>query len=311
MHGCENECNARLIDELPGGDKMRTQGESGLLLTPLPTTGNLPWGGIGIQSFFVASGFQPKPSCPSMVLFLHLKGSPKVSWRSGRQQFHRNWKYGDYTFIGRDLELRDVHVDGDHAGLAIDITSQDVDVWMRNFPSSGYPPFGSLPPHLYGEDPHLLHMALSIRDEIHRGCPCGRIFAESISLALLSHFYGNHGHAQAHTRRRSRGLAPATMKLVEDYIRANLGNDISLADLAALAHVSLGQFCRIFSMATGMPPHRYVMHARIDKAKTILRSSCKSVTDVALELGFASPSHFSFTFRKLTGTSPREFLQLP
>ena len=112
---------------------MTTHGESRLLLTPLPSRGNLPWGGLGIQSFFVGSGFQAKPSCPTMALFLFLKGSPQVSWRSGKQRFQRKWHYGDYAFIGHAPDIADVLVDGDHEGLVIHIPPQEMDGWMRHF----------------------------------------------------------------------------------------------------------------------------------------------------------------------------------
>jgi len=290
---------------------MTTDGANRLLLTPLPSTGSGVWSGLGIQSFRIRSGFQAKPSCPAMVLFLYLKGAPRVSWRSGAQRLQRHWKYGDYAFIEKTPDIADVLVDGDHEGLAIDIPSQEMNGWMQHSAFAQLPPCTSLPSHAYGADPHLLNLALSIKEEIQRGCPCGKIFAESISLALISHFYGNHGKEQSERRRKRQGIAPDKMKMVEAYIRANLGNDISLVDLAALTQVSLGQFCRTFSLATGMPPHRYLMHARIDKSKTMLKSSYRSITDVALELGFASASHFSFTFRKFTGVSPREFVRSP
>ncbi|MFC5462235.1 helix-turn-helix domain-containing protein [Massilia niabensis] len=280
---------------------MNTDRAIQLLMSPLPDAGGTPWGGLPVKSFSVSSGFQSRLACPSMHLLLYLKGSPKVSWSNGKQTFRRNWKYGDYSFVGKDLEIRNVSVDGDHEGLAIQIPFEEMDRRMQNF--------SSLPLHLYGEDPQLFNMALSIKDEIGRGCPCGKIFAESISLALLTYFYGNHCTEQPHGRGRSGGFPPARLRLIEEYIGANLGNNISLLELAALARLSPSRFSRIFSKATGMPPHRYVMHARVERAKTILKSSDRSVTDVALELGFASPSHFSFAFRKSTGTSPREFAQ--
>ncbi|MET0981430.1 MAG: AraC family transcriptional regulator [Telluria sp.] len=289
---------------------MNDASEIRLLLTPLPTAGAARWGGLTVKSFFVGSGFQLKASFPLMYLLVYLEGSPQVSWRTGKQTFQRNWKYGDYTFVGKDFEICNVSVEGDHGGLAIEIPFAEMDMRMQNFSFARCPPLGSLPPHLYGEDAHLLNMALSIRDEIGRGCPCGQLFAESMSLALLTHFYGNHCSRRPQRRRQGDGLPPARLKLVEEYIRANLGSNISLAELAALAHVGPSQFSRIFSVATGLPPHRYVMHARIARARTLLKSSYRSVTDVALELGFASPSHFSYAFRKLTGSSPREFSQL-
>jgi AraC family transcriptional regulator len=280
------------------------------VLTPFPAIGETPWGGLGIQSFFVGSGFHPKPDCPSMHLFLYLRGSPKIAWRDGRKNFQRNWKHGDYTFVGKDLEVFDLSIEGDHEGLAIDIPSDAAGILLDDDFSMKCPSLTSLPPHLYGTDPHIFNMALSMKDEIAGGCPSGKIFAESMSLALLTYFYGRHRNRHSPVQQRNNALNPTKLKFLEEYILENIGNNLSLTELAALVKVSPSQFSRNFSMATGMPPHRYVMHLRIEKAKTLLQSSFKSVTDVALELGFASPSHFSFAFRKFTGASPKEFLQL-
>jgi AraC-like DNA-binding protein len=279
------------------------------LLTPLPTVGGASWGGLGIQTFFASSGFEPPPPVHrSMYLYFLLKGSPKLSWRIERKTFFRNAKYGDYTLVSKDFEIRDLCIDGDQEGLAIKIPCEKVHEWMQDDRSGKSTSLTSFAPFLYGEDPYLLNMALLMKDEISRGCPSGRIFAESMSLALLSYFYGKHRDKQPPMRGQGKGLSPAKLKLLDEYIHANLANNISLTELATLAQMSPSQLSRNFSMATGMPPYRYVLHARIDKAKTMLKSADRLITDVALDLGFASLSHFSIAFRKVTGTSPREFL---
>jgi AraC-like DNA-binding protein len=59
--------------------------------------------------------------------------------------------------------------------------------------------------------------------------------------------------------------------------------------------------------ATGTTPYRYILNARIERAKIILATRTLSIAQVALAVGFSSQSHFSAAFRKHTGMSPRRF----
>ena len=71
--------------------------------------------------------------------------------------------------------------------------------------------------------------------------------------------------------------------------------------------MDLYRFARAFKQATGSSPHSYLVEARITRAKELLCKSSVSITEVALRSGFASSSHFSVTFRRVTGLTPREF----
>jgi AraC family transcriptional regulator len=92
-----------------------------------------------------------------------------------------------------------------------------------------------------------------------------------------------------------------------DYIEANLHQDISLAELAAIARLSPYHFCRAFKEIIGEPPHRYQMSRRIERAKTLLTKPVLSVSDVAATVGYGSLSRFSALFRQVTGYSPRDY----
>ncbi len=103
------------------------------------------------------------------------------------------------------------------------------------------------------------------------------------------------------------GLASWQCKAVCDYIQANIHHDISLAELAAIARLSPYHFCRAFKESVGVPPHRYQMGRRIERAKTLLADPSLSISDVATAIGYGSLSRFSALFRQVTGHSPRDF----
>jgi AraC family transcriptional regulator len=103
------------------------------------------------------------------------------------------------------------------------------------------------------------------------------------------------------------GLASWQRKVVCDYIEANLYQEISLVELAAIARLSPYHFCRAFKETVGEPPHRYQMSRRIKQAKILLSNPSLSVSDVAVTVGYGSLSRFSALFRQVTGHSPRDY----
>lgn len=76
--------------------------------------------------------------------------------------------------------------------------------------------------------------------------------------------------------------------------------------LAQVSHVSQAHFARSFKEAFGLPPHRYLLTRRIERAKTLLRDSEQPILDIALQTGWNSLGTFGRTFRDITGESPGE-----
>jgi transcriptional regulator GlxA family with amidase domain len=76
--------------------------------------------------------------------------------------------------------------------------------------------------------------------------------------------------------------------------------------LARVSHVSEAHFARSFKDAFGVPPHRYLLTRRIERAKTLLRDTDLPILEIALQTGWNSLGTFGRTFRDVTGESPRE-----
>ncbi len=76
--------------------------------------------------------------------------------------------------------------------------------------------------------------------------------------------------------------------------------------LARVSHVSEAHFARSFKQAFGVPPHRYLLTRRIEKAMALLRDTDLPVTEIALRTGWESLGTFGRTFRDITGASPSE-----
>jgi AraC-like DNA-binding protein len=76
--------------------------------------------------------------------------------------------------------------------------------------------------------------------------------------------------------------------------------------LARVSGVSEAHFARSFKDAFGIPPHRYLLTRRIEQAKTLLRDTDLSITEIAFQTGWQSLGTFGRTFRDITGESPGE-----
>ena len=76
--------------------------------------------------------------------------------------------------------------------------------------------------------------------------------------------------------------------------------------LASVSGVSEAHFARSFKQAFGIPPHRYLLTRRIERAKALLRDTDLSITDIAFQTGWNSLGTFGRIFRDITGESPGE-----
>ncbi|HEY9707766.1 MAG TPA: AraC family transcriptional regulator, partial [Oculatellaceae cyanobacterium] len=98
------------------------------------------------------------------------------------------------------------------------------------------------------------------------------------------------------------------VKRVQDYLEDNYAENVSLEQLASIACLSPFHLSRVFRKEVGLPPHAYQIQVRVNRAKTLL-SRGWSIGRVALEIGFASQSHFGLHFKQRVGVTPGQYVQ--
>ena len=157
-------------------------------------------------------------------------------------------------------------------------------------------------------DPVCAHLVLALQAEAEQEPHAGQsLVIESITSALAGRLLARHTTLGARSQRVRGGLEPRALRRVRAYIDENVGRPISLEDLANVAGVSRFHFARQFRASTGESPMGFVLRARIERGKVRLRERDVTVSRIATELGFADQSHFTRTFRRLVGTSPKRF----
>ncbi len=93
----------------------------------------------------------------------------------------------------------------------------------------------------------------------------------------------------------------------KDRMDAASHEDWPVQRLAEVSGVSEAHFARSFKQAFGLPPHRYLLTRRIERATALLRDTDQPITDIAFQTGWASLGSFGRTFRDITGEHPGAF----
>ena len=100
------------------------------------------------------------------------------------------------------------------------------------------------------------------------------------------------------------GLAPWQLRRAEALMCENLSIQVPLGRVAEECGLSVRHLARAFRQSTGVPPHRWLLDRRVERAKELLPNSKLSLSDVALACGFGDQSHFTRTFTAAVRLSP-------
>jgi AraC family transcriptional regulator len=132
-------------------------------------------------------------------------------------------------------------------------------------------------------------------------------FVQGVAQAIAIHLARNYATRDKNLHGASPSLPDYKLRRVTAWMAEHVAEKFNLAQLAAQAGVSKFHFDRLFKNAVGVSPLRHHMTLRVDEARRRLRETKKSVLAVALDVGYANPSHFAQVFRRETGLSPSDY----
>ena len=160
------------------------------------------------------------------------------------------------------------------------------------------------------DDPTMRALASALFPALDQPEQANHMFVDHIMSAVGFHVAQTYGGLEAVTGLMRGGLAPWQQRRAKEIIEANLVGEISLTELARECCLSASHFSRAFRDTVGISPHQWLLRRRIEKAKQLLRNRQLSLSEVALDCGFADQSHFTRVFTKLSGTSPGAWRRL-
>lgn len=135
--------------------------------------------------------------------------------------------------------------------------------------------------------------------------PASRLYRDTLGLQLLVQLVR---HASDLVLAPAKGgLAGWQVRRAIELIERDLARAPSLRQLADEMGLSPSHFCTAFRQSTGLPPHKYLLRSRVARAKRLMIDRTRSLTEVALNSGFASSSQFAITFRRSEGMTPTAY----
>jgi AraC family transcriptional regulator len=136
-----------------------------------------------------------------------------------------------------------------------------------------------------------------------------KLRTEFLAQELAEHILQTHTSLDLRPPSRPHTMSPNRLKRAEDFIGANLGQDMSLQDIANAAGMSLFHFAKVFKRATGRSPHQYLTERRMLQARSLLHDGRLSVGEVASAVGL-SQNRFGIVFKRLMRMTPSKFREV-
>jgi AraC-like DNA-binding protein len=228
-------------------------------------------------------------------------------WTAGRRREVPDLRLGDAQLI----DLRDnpvVSLDTSFDSLRFYIPQSALDemaneAGIRRVKGLYAPNFG-------GRDLVMFGLAQTLAGAMEHPGDGTAMFCDCIALALFAHIVRAYGGVPTEGRNARGGLASWQLQRARDFINANLAGDPSISQVANECGLSASYFTRAFKQTTGVPPYRWLMKQRVERAKELLQDPGLELADIAQLCGFVDQSHFTRVFSRSEGYSPGRWRRL-
>jgi AraC family transcriptional regulator len=153
-------------------------------------------------------------------------------------------------------------------------------------------------------DATVKNIGLSLLPAVRAPHQVSRLFSDHVTLAIAAHVAQTYGGMQAQSKPIQGGLAPWQERRSKEMLAGDLTGATPLHEIAKACGLSVSHFSRAFRRSTGLAPHAWLLHFRVEAAKGLLRGRGVSLSMIALGCGFADQSHFTRVFTRRVGLSP-------
>jgi AraC-like DNA-binding protein len=127
---------------------------------------------------------------------------------------------------------------------------------------------------------------------------------DGVLTLLRGHLQESPANAASAAGVRLRGLARWQSRAAIEYINANLASKLTLAEIAKVVCLCKSHFSRAFKISHGVSPWAYIIIARVERAKRMIRATREPLSQIGSDCGFADQAHLCRAFRRWVGVSP-------
>jgi AraC family transcriptional regulator len=159
----------------------------------------------------------------------------------------------------------------------------------------------------------IVGLAGILAEEAMRGVPGNNLYVNSLANILAVHLLRNYAkwlrngpESESRTALERALSAPEPVQRAVVFIRQNHTRDVGLREIADAARMSSFHLARLFKERLGISPYQYLLHLRVQSAKSLLAAGAgmHSLAEVALAVGFSDQSHLTRHFKRVLGVTP-------
>lgn len=275
----------------------------------LATSLDVGWTSILLEHHRTESvlDYRPKPT-PDQSLFILTRGEldlaarhrgrwSKTAYEVGSAGLTPGGMAAEYRIEARG---RSRTIDLANLFLPPQFLSEAADHYRRAGQSFRAEPLWSIGFH----DPVVAQAIASLLRAMATGAP--DLYAESVAQWLATHLLAKHASwgDLAEPERGVEVITDRRLARVVEYMSMHFAEPIHLDRLAREAGMSKFHFAHVFRRRTGLSPHRYLVHLRMNAARRMLASTELTVAEVAVACGYESPAHFGTAFQRRYAESP-------
>lgn len=158
-----------------------------------------------------------------------------------------------------------------------------------------------------GQDVLINGILAGLADELLASQEASPIFVKGLLESLTIHLLRRYADVAVVTGRKPPQLPAWKLRKTLEYMDDHIAMPFDLDQLADLCGMSRFHVSRAFRNTMGHSPSRWFILRRIERAKDMLRDTEKQIIEVAIGVGYESPSHFARLFRAETGLSPKQY----
>lgn len=245
----------------------------------------------------------PIPEADAYMLCLMLSDIPDNSyWEEGRQVSQYSLRAGDVTIHDLSREPSAVIDKPLHSLLLfLPCSAFHALADQANVPRVSELRYTPGEPVL---DETIKHIGLSLMPAFRAPERVNRLFTDHLMLALATHCAQTYGGLESNPRPFKGGLASWQEKKSKEMLAGDLTGSTPLHEIAYACGLSVSHFSRAFRKTTGLAPHAWLLQARVDAAKAMLRRGDTPLSAIAQTCGFADQSHLATVFKRRVGYSP-------
>ncbi|HEV8485519.1 MAG TPA: AraC family transcriptional regulator [Blastocatellia bacterium] len=244
------------------------------------------------------------PALRSTIVSIHVGPSVHVSCRRGGSRHRGTAVHGDIDIIPAGLPSL-WEINRKDTALVLSVAPELLAVVAGEFDLD--PCRIEIRNRFQVRDAQLENLGWALKAEMECGYPSGRLYVDGLALSVATRLVRAHNsRSLPELGEQNGGLSDRRLRQVLSYIEEHLSQDISLGDIAAVAGLSVSHFKSLFRESVGLPAHQYLIRRRVDRAKSLLHEGKLSVSQIALETGFAHQSHLAHHMRRVLGVSPKK-----